>query len=67
MLPAVDYDYKIVGAEENLKVVYESVNRRDAEEMRDRLQIRGCEVYAEVGGVLYRVICPQTKVESEYK
>jgi hypothetical protein len=63
------YDYQIIDINEpskSLKVVYESDNRRDAEETRDRLKMVGCEVYAEVGGKLYRVICPQEKVKSDY-
>jgi hypothetical protein len=46
----------------NLKVVGEFTTRGEAEVVRDKLQVRGCEVYAEVGGKLYRVICEQTKI-----
>ena len=68
LLPVGDY-YAVVdasGEKKNLTVIYESDNRRDAEEARDRLKMVGCEVYAEVGGRIYRVICPQTKVKSDY-
>jgi hypothetical protein len=63
------YDYQIIDVNEPkkmLKVVYESDNRRDAEETRDRFKMVGCEVYAEVGGKLYRIICEQEKVTSNY-
>ena len=64
----MDYANQVIDIsepEKSLKIVYESDNRRDAEETRDRLKMVGCEVYAEVGGFLYRVICPQTLVKSE--
>jgi hypothetical protein len=63
------YDYQIIDVNEPkkiLKVVCESDTRRGAEETRDRLKMVGCEVYAEVGGKLYRVICTQEKVTSDY-
>jgi hypothetical protein len=64
------YDYQIIDVNEpqkKLKVVCESDTRRGAEEARDRLKMVGCEVYAEVGGKLYRVICTQDQVKSEPK
>lgn len=66
----MDYANQVIDISEptkSLKIVYESDNRRDAEEARDRLKMVGCEVYAEVGGKLYRVICEQEKVISTYE
>ena len=62
------YDYAVIdisGEKKNLKVHGEYDTKREAELVRDKLQIRGCEVYAEVGGQLYRVICEQQIVTSE--
>jgi cell division protein FtsN len=64
------YDYQIIdisGEKKDLKVMGEYDSRRGAEEGRDRLQMVGCEIYAEVGGQLYRVICEQGKVKSNYE
>lgn len=66
LLQPVDY-YAIIdisGETKNLKVVAEYDDRGEAEQARDRLQVCGCEVYAEVGGRLYRVICEQMKITS---
>lgn len=62
------YDYAVVdisGEKKDLKVYGEYDTKSEAEVARDKLQVRGCEVYAEVGGKLYRVICEQTVVTSE--
>ena len=50
----------------SLKVMGEYDNRGTAEQAKDRLKMVGCEVYAEVGGKLYRIICEQEKVTSDY-
>jgi len=50
----------------SLKVMGEYDNRGSAEQAKDRLEMVGCEVYAEVGGKLYRLICPQERVTSNY-
>jgi hypothetical protein len=66
LLPAVDY-YAIVdasGQEKSFKVVGEYDDKREAELARDKLSVCGCEVYAEVGGKLYRVICERMNMIS---
>lgn len=57
----------ISGEKKNLKVVGEFASRPEAEDLRDKLEVRGCEVYAEVGGKQYRVMCEQIPVKSEPK
>jgi len=51
----------------SLKVMGEYDNRGTAEQAKDRLKMVGCEVYAEVGGKLFRVICTQDQVTSQSK
>ena len=71
-LPQVDY-YAIQdisearGAQKALTVVAEYDNEREARKAKAGLTVRGCEVYAEVGGRIYRVICPKTTMLSDAK
>jgi hypothetical protein len=66
LLPAGDY-YAIIdisGEKKHLTVVGEYDDKREAELARDKLEVCGCEVYAEVGGKLYRVICERMNMTS---
>ena len=63
----IPYDYQVIDVNRpsnSLTVVYESDNRRDAEQARDGLKVCGCEVYVDIGEKLYRVICPQQVLRS---
>ena len=72
LLPVGDY-YAIQdisearGTQKPLTVVAEYDNEREARQARAGLKVRGCEVYAEVGGKLWRVICPKTTINSDAK
>lgn len=69
LLPEVDY-YAIQdisqasGETKHLKVVAEYDNEREARQARAGLKVRGCEVFADVDGRTYRVICPMTRMKS---
>ncbi len=71
-LPQVDY-YAIQdisearGTQKTLTVVAEYDNEAEARQARVGLKVRGCEVYAEVGGRIYRVICPKIIMTSDAK
>ena len=55
------------GTQKPLTVVAEYDNEAEARQARAGLKVRGCEVYAEVGGRIYRVICPKTTMLSDAK
>jgi hypothetical protein len=55
------------GTQKPLTVVAEYDNEAEARQARAGLKVRGCEVYAEVGGRVYRVICPKTTISSDAK
>ncbi len=55
------------GTQKPLQVVAEYDNEAEARQARAGLKVRGCEVYAEVGGRIYRVICPKTTMLSDAK
>ena len=55
------------GSQKALSVIAEYDNEREARQAKAGLRVRGCEVYAEVGGVLWRVICPKTTMTSDAK
>ena len=50
-----------------LTVVAEYDNETEARQAKDGFRIRGCEVFTELGGKLYRVICPSELVKSYHK
>jgi hypothetical protein len=72
LLPQVDY-YAIQdindpkGTQTRLTVVAEYDNEAEARQARAGLKVRGCEVYAEVGGRIYRIICPKTTMTSDLR
>ena len=55
------------GSQKALTVAAEYDNEREARQAKAGLRVRGCEVYAEVGRKLYRVICPKTTMTSDAK
>lgn len=55
------------GEKTTLTVVAEYDNEAEARQARSGFKVRGCEVYAEVGGKIYRVICPHQSKESDYR
>ena len=71
-LPQVNY-YAIQdisearGTQKELTVVAEYDNETEARQAKDGFRIRGCEVFTELGGKLYRVICPSELVKSYHK
>lgn len=71
-LPVGDY-YAIQDISQNrrtqkpLTVVAEYDNEREARQARAGLKVVGCEVYADVDGRTYRVICPNTTMTSDAK
>jgi len=71
-LPTGDY-YAIYdisdarGTQKPLQVVAEYDNEAEARQAKAGLRVRGCEVYAEVGGRIYRVICPKQIMTSDAK
>jgi len=55
------------GTQTRLTVVAEYDNAREARQARAGLKIRGCEVYAEVGGRVWRILCPKQTMTSDAK
>jgi hypothetical protein len=71
LLPQVDYydiDYTDkYGKKKEATVVAAYDNEAEARQARAGLKVVGCEVYADAGGKLYRVICEQTTMTSDAK
>ena len=55
------------GTQKPLTVVAEYDNEAEARQARAGLKVRGCEVYAEVGGRVWRILCPKQIMTSDAK